>query len=329
MDNSSFINDLNLRWEELIERKSKEPEEKTIAIAADNIFWFTCNQNHNFGIIIKSNKKIIIDTFKLNDFKCLNILSTDNSITINLKNNQFNSHFKNLINFIINKIYINRLKDKDFIKSFFEEIYSAKDLLASSHLPNELGPEKVIGLYGELYFLLIELNKKFNINDCILYWTGPNKKHDFTCIKSLVEIKTTINKDNNKIQTSSSDQLSPIYEKKLFLSFFKFQKNLKGKNLNEIVKKIKDKLIIDENSINEFNLKLIKVGYFDEHKEFYNQKLSLLEEKFYYVDNKFPHIRKKDIITHDAIENIELKYKIDLEKCKSSKIEKNYLIERL
>lgn len=331
MFSSKYVNDLNFKWDELIERGNIEFKQgsKVISILADGSYWYTYDNRKCFGIKIINKSKVDIQNIISKEFKRLKIIATENEIYITLENNLLNEHFKNLLNFIINKIYLKKLVNQNSIEIFFEELNNAKDLLSSENLPNKLGAEKQIGLYGELYFLNNILIKKLNIRECILSWTGPSKKHDFSLLNLLIEIKTTSVKSNNKIRTSSTDQLSPIYEKKLFLNFLKFEKKSNGRNLNEIVNEIEESIQKDDYILNEFNLKLMKVGYFKDHKTFYDEKFSLLEEKYFYIDKNFPYLEKKKIPYPDSIEEIQFTYTINLDKCNQSKINKSQLIDKI
>lgn len=330
MFSSKNVDLLNSKWDELKSRGIKEFKQNNIVtIAANDIFWLTYDSKKTYGIRIVTNEKINTQELISKEFKRLKIVSSNTEIRVSLENNIFNEHFRNLINFILNKIDLAGEKDKKSIKTFFNELDNAKDLLSGENLPSKLTPEKEIGLYGELYFLVKILNKKINIKNCILSWTGPNKKHDFTFLNLLVEIKTTISKDNYKVKTSSSDQLSPVFEKQLYLTFLKFKKNTTGESLIDLIENIQKEIKNNEHIANEFYLKLLKIGYFNEHSDYYLQKYSLLEEKFYLIDEKFPFINRALIKVPESIEKLEFTYEIDLKKCSQSEKQKTDLIIKL
>ena len=79
--------------------------------------------------------------------------------------------------------------------------------------------------------------------------------------------------------------------------------------------------------LNDFLIKLRQVGYFNFHRDEYNQKYSLKNFNFYEISNFFPHI--KGINKPESIFNLAITYKIDLEKCEDFRINEEQLLEKI
>ena len=63
------------------------------------------------------------------------------------------------------------------------------------------------------------------------------------------------------------------------------------------------------------------------HKDEYIQKYKVDKSNFYEVRENFPYI--KDIKTPEAISDLSITYKLDLEKCEDFRINEDQLLEKL
>ena len=122
-----------------------------------------------------------------------------------------------------------------------ENLFSAKDFFEEDNVPRKLTKESQIGLYGEIYVLRKILTKKLANEIAICAWTGPSKKHDFTTENKLIEVKTTVT-NAKKINTSSTNQIAPVFDKRLDLVFLQMKKSNTGLSLNEAIDEYINKL---------------------------------------------------------------------------------------
>ena len=247
---------------------------------------------------------------------------------MSLKKKEYNEFFRDITNLILTKIYLNKLHKEESINFFFKNLLFAKNFFDGEELPKPLSSEKETGLFGELIILSEYINRKYSDEETLNYWTGPSQKHDFTTENILLETKTTKNDGKKIINTSSNDQISPIFEKPLYLSFVQIENNPSGKTLKMLIDEITKKFEKKSNVlINDFYIKLRHYGYYDFHKDFYNDKYVLKDCNFYFISNTFPHI--KDIKEPEPIFDLSLTYKINLEKCEDFRINEEELISNL
>ena len=247
---------------------------------------------------------------------------------MSLKKKEYNEFFRDITNLILTKIYLNKLHNEESINFFFKNLLFAKNFFDGEELPKPLSSEKETGLFGELIILSEYINRKYSDEETLNYWTGPSQKHDFTTENILLETKTTKNDGKKIIHTSSNDQISPIFEKPLYLSFVQIENNPSGKTLKMLIDEITKKFEKKSNVlINDFYIKLRHYGYYDFHKDFYNDKYVLKDCNFYFISNTFPHI--KDIKEPEPIFDLSLTYKINLEKCEDFRINEEELISNL
>ena len=325
MEANDYYGILNNHWEK-IKLEKKKNKHKAIEIFVFGKFWFSENKYDLPGLIIKLDNNKIHKSF-FTKAKGWEINRGEKSIEMYLNNKSHEDFFIKVINLIITKIYFEKLSDDKSIQVFFEELNLAKDFFEDEGIPKKLKLESQIGLFGEIYTLSKLLTKRLSIKDSLLSWTGPFKKHDFTTSKALLEIKTTVT-SSKKINTSSTNQISPTFEKDLFITFVQLTKASSGLSLDQIIDEFYEKLK-NESSIlgNEFLLKLAKIKYLDDHKDEYKQKYSIDKINYFEVRDDFPYIKKVEI--PDEISDLSITYKIDLEKCEDFRIDEDRLLNKI
>ena len=330
MNFAEYQNELNFKWEQLDKKIQDDEEIKKSGegqIQVSNEFWITLNVSNLPGLKIFCDKKLDIQKKNLPECKGWKLDIIDNQILMRLKNQKYSDFFKDTINLILARIYLQNINDKDSIIFFLERLDLAKNFFDSDDPPKPLTEFEQIGLFGEISLINDFFLKKMPYEECISIWTGPSKKHDFTTNKFLLEAKTTT--QDKKIINVSSNQLSPIYDKNLYLSLICINKGINCENLNTLIESLSLKLNeIGENLLNEFLIKLRQSGYYDFHKEQYNQKYIIKNLIFYKIDDSFPHI-SSNIKIPEAISDVSVTYKIDLDKCEEFRINEDELLEKL
>lgn len=329
MKANDFKNKIEKSWLQLYEKKKtdKKFQEEKAGIKVYDNYWITLNKNNLPGIIIKLDSKINIKTLKFPKGKGWNFTESENKIIMNVNEEKYKDFFVKLINLILTKIFLENLIGEKSIKCFLENLFSAKDFFEEENVPRKLTLENQIGLFGEVYVLSKLITKKLSNEIAIKSWTGPSKKHDFTTENLLSEIKTTTT-DTKKINTSSTNQIAPVFDKRLDLVFLQLDKSNTGTSLNEIINEYY-KILGNESEIskNEFDLKLTQSNYLDIHKNDYSQKYKVNKANFFEINKEFPYI--KNVEHTDEISDLTITYKIDLDKCEKFRVNEDKFLNSL
>ena len=327
MNSIEFQKKLDNAWIEILNKRKKD--EKFLegaAVKAHDNYWFTLNKNYLPGIIINI-EKLNIKNNKFPKAKGWSFNFHNKKITMSVNEDKYKDFFVKLINLILIKVYLEKLNGEKSINCFLKNLIFAKDFFEEENVPRKLTAEEQIGLFGEIQILKEILGKKFNLGTSLSSWTGPSKKHDFTLPNTLLEIKTT-STDTKKINTSSTNQIAPVYDKKLKLIFVQIKKNINGLSLNEAIDGY-SKILKEESELlfNDFILKLTQCRYLDIHKSEYKQKYKIDKLNFFNINENFPYI--KEYVVPDGLSDLSITYKIDLEKCEDFRINEEELINNL
>lgn len=181
----------------------------------------------------------------------------------------------------------------------------------------EILPEsQIIGLLGELYFLLSVLLPKYGEEKAICSWSAsePTLK-DFSIDGTWYEIKTAGSKAQT-VHINSIQQLEFDHPGKLIvIRLEKMAGTFSGLTLNSLVQSLLSKIISPE-LVDDFQTKLAKRGYAI-NKNYDDFVYEIKEMKAYLVDKAFPKIKIETM--DDAIVNAE--YDLSIEKLK------NYIVD--
>ena len=327
MNSIEFQKKLDNAWIEILNKRKKD--EKFLegaAVKAHDNYWFTLNKNY-LPVIIINIEKLNIKNNKFPKAKGWSFNFHNKKITMSVNEDKYKDFFVKLINLILIKVYLEKLNGEKSINCFLKNLIFAKDFFEEENVPRKLTAEEQIGLFGEIQILKEILGKKFNLGTSLSSWTGPSKKHDFTLPNTLLEIKTT-STDTKKINTSSTNQIAPVYDKKLKLIFVQIKKNINGLSLHEVIDNY-SKILKEESELlfNDFILKLTQCRYLDIHKSEYKQKYKIDKFNFFNINENFPYI--KEYVVPDGLSDLSITYKIDLEKCEDFRINEEELINNL
>jgi len=327
MNSIEFQKKLDNAWIEILNKRKKD--EKFLegaAVKAHDNYWFTLNKNYLPGIIINI-EKLNIKNNKFPKAKGWSFNFHNKKITMSVNEDKYKDFFVKLINLILIKVYLEKLNGEKSINCFLKNLIFAKDFFEEENVPRKLTAEEQIGLFGEIQILKEILGKKFNLGTSLSSWTGPSKKHDFTLPNTLLEIKTT-STDTKKINTSSTNQIAPVYDKKLKLIFVQIKKNINGLSLHEVIDNY-SKILKEESELlfNDFILKLTQCRYLDIHKSEYKQKYKIDKLNFFNINENFPYI--KEYVVPDGLSDLSITYKIDLEKCEDFRINEEQLLSKI
>lgn len=156
-----------------------------------------------------------------------------------------------------------------------------------------LTPEKVRGLYGELWFIRQYLLSSKDHYKKISGWTGPDgTPHDFQFGKLAFEVKTTATKKPWKIKISNEIQLDDAGLEHLYLYHIALREiEGGGMTLPELISEIERVLKETPEVRRAFLDGLLKSGYVYSQKNNYLRKGFIIhKEHFYEVSDGFPRL---------------------------------------
>ncbi len=215
-----------------------------------------------------------------------------------------NSEYIELFNAFVGDVIkaARRLNDKAKGLSFFAKRYFAWKRMFSGAKNNKLSDIEIKGLIGELLFLKNYMFKHYSLDEACNAWIGNEySDHDFYASDYWYEVKTTTS-GNPMIKISSLEQLDS--EREGYLCIISLDKTSNMDNeailLNSLVADI-SKLIGDNPAIEEFEEKLLSVGY-QCLLEYDNYPYHLGPSMSYLVNKDFPVLRRSDI-AHAEIVN--------------------------
>jgi hypothetical protein len=233
----------------------------------------------------------------------------DNSITINLKNDDFREYFNDWIDRFYNKL----VQSTSYIEIITKFNLEIKAIILLGKKQKQLSWETARGLFGE--FLVLKkylINTQYLQKEVLESWHRPSPaNHDFDFSDLSIEVKT-ISKDSTRLKISSEYQLEATSNKKLYLQCFRIEniENSRNDSLGILYNEIKDRL--DMPSRNIFEIKCaedIFCEYLGPDLMPLNFKFNVIEEYVFNVDQlKFPRIKKNEL--HPAIS--KCLYNIDI-----------------
>jgi len=169
-----------------------------------------------------------------------------------------------------------------------------------------LGPEKELGLAGELSFLNRLLDAGIPQFTAVDGWKGPHDGlHDFQIGLGSVEIKSTMVSEGFPVRIGSLEQLDDTNCPPLFLAGLRFNAQETGKTLTELVDGTRQRLDADPAAMRLFELALQQAGYLDMHAAGYTRRFLLSDTRLHLVDEAFPRLAPFNVspaIRHAAYE---------------------------
>jgi hypothetical protein len=191
-----------------------------------------------------------------------------------------------------------------------------------------LSDEAQRGLYGEVYFLRVFLNKTSDKNYCLKSWLGPEKSiQDFQYSNWAVEVKTTHGNNHQKIHITSERQLDDSIVEKIFLYHLSLDIRVgSGESLNFLIDDVSE--ILKENTMasNLLKLKLLESGYYEIHRPLYEERgYTIRQENIYRILGNFPRITENQV----PIGVGDVKYSIVLSESEDWRIDVDSLFNEL
>ena len=213
-------------------------------------------------------------------------------LTISLTEKKFKKTFYKVTDILLNSL--DGIKeDKKIVKILFNELNSFQDFFKQLDQKKGLSLNLQQGLFAELDFLEKELFKKLTIKESLMSWHAPERSaHDFSRKGRVVEIKSTYETPPKKIKISNEYQLDEGNMEKLYLCTYEIKRNSNdGITIVDKIERIREKIRLkDINCLNLFNVMLVKIGYFEENKNFYSSTFKINRRIFHDVKGNFPRL---------------------------------------
>ncbi|MCB9508752.1 MAG: PD-(D/E)XK motif protein [Deferribacteres bacterium] len=208
-----------------------------------------------------------------------------------LLNNQHRDIFSALCEDLIQQI-VNITQESELIKQLLLRLEKWR-LLFEKLGRQGLSDKAQRGLYGELYFLRKFLTNVPHPDYCINSWKGVEKSvQDFQFADWAVEVKTTHGKNQQKLHISNERQLDISLVPRIFLVHYSLEvRQNYGETLNSIADNLMELLLNNLSAYNALRIKLLEAGYFDLHRQLYNNTCySIRQENIYRITNDFPKL---------------------------------------
>lgn len=177
-----------------------------------------------------------------------------------------------------------------------------------------LSPEKQRGLFGELFILHQLLNYSDEKKLVLDSWVGSQSANqDFVIEDNAIEVKTS-KSESPGVQISSEHQLNFHSLNHLYLCTVLVNESAgRQGTLYELINTIRHQILLDDNLVSAFEMKLELAGIPTDMFEEYNSiSYTIRSCQFYRVCDGFPLITT-ETLSDDSVYNI--KYQIDISKC--------------
>ncbi len=245
-------------------------------------------------------------------------------LIIRLLDNDFSSLFDDLVVSLI-----------DSIKGFSDPTEASKEFVRtyvkwvsffSKTIERSLSKERLIGLWGELSYLLDlikSVSTDSSIDPALKAWVGPyDAAHDFELPSSSIEIKTK-SISSSIVKISSEFQLDNIDDKKLSLTVFSISETEHGLSLKDLFLKIKAQIQKRSGDITLLLAALEKESLNEERLSKYSNLLFTRKTKevFDCTNDSFPKIVRSCL----PLAVYSVKYNLDIRELQEFKVlQENY-----
>lgn len=163
-----------------------------------------------------------------------------------------------------------------------------------SGLPkNVLSHEELLGLFGELWFLVFWLVPNLGLSQSVERWRGPfGARHDFEWPGRSIEVKTTSSTRGRIHRINGIEQLMPPESGELFVFSLRLREEAGATNtLTTMITTIRNLLECEVEALNDFEMALVRTGYSPVHDEEYAKvRLRVVDASLFDVASDFPRI---------------------------------------
>lgn len=184
--------------------------------------------------------------------------------------------------------------------------------------PSGLGPQEILGLFGELWFLVRWLGPT---RESLEHWQGPSGfRHDFQWPSASFEVKaTTVRSDGSAThRIRSIDQLENPETGTLYLFSLQLtHDDLSVNTLAGLVEHVADRLRADDpDGVRIFFERLGQCNYSPAHADKYRTPLRVVAEELYRVEEDFPRVTRGSFPGGLPQGIMDIAYSLSLDACR-------------
>lgn len=251
-------------------------------------------------------------------------LSTETKgIVVTLNNQRFLETFSKIAADVISAT-MSIDSEAESVSIFTQRINSWRNIFSRGPM-QILTAEEQVGLFGELEFIKALINENIPTGEVIDAWKGADAEDkDFQFQDIGIEVKSS-HKQDKLVKISNIRQLDNAGYKELYLYYYSFAKSNGGSTtLPMQIDEIRS-LLVGSPYLEEFESKLLNVGYNDADKKSYKACYTMTYEDAYLVEDSFPKISVINVMPGI----LDASYTIDLNMCNDAIVTYNDLIKKL
>ncbi len=189
-----------------------------------------------------------------------------------------------------------------------------------------MGPEREVGLIGELTVLGRLLDEGLGCGLVIDAWKGPlDGEQDFELGMGAIEVKATVSQTGFPARVGSLQQLDDYIRQPLFLAGVKLRLNSEGFNLPSLVAQTRERLREAPAAAVTFDRLLRDAGHYDGHASQYTRRFELAEFRVCEVTGKFPRLTTGNVPAGVTAAS----YSIDLDHTNEARLTLEKALEKL
>lgn len=189
-----------------------------------------------------------------------------------------------------------------------------------------LGPEREVGLIGELTVLNGLLDEGLGCGSVIDAWKGPlDGEQDFELGMGALEVKATVSQTGFPTRVGSLQQLDDHIHQPLFLAGVKLRLNSDGFSLPSLVAETRERLRGAPAAAVKFDRLLLNAGHYDGHASHYTRLFELAELRIFEVTGNFPRLTTGNVPTGVTAAS----YTIDLDRTNQTLLSLKQAVEKL
>lgn len=189
-----------------------------------------------------------------------------------------------------------------------------------------LGPEREVGLIGELTVIGRLLDEGLGCSSVIDAWKGPlDGEQDFELGMGAIEVKATVSQTGFPARVGSLQQLDDCIRQPLFLAGVKLGLNSEGFNLTSLVAQTRERLREAPAAAVKFDRLLLDAGHYDGHASQYTRRFELAEFRVCEVTGDFPRLTTGNVPAGVTAAS----YNIDLDRINVARLSLEQVLEKL
>lgn len=210
------------------------------------------------------------------------------------------------------------------MRLFIERVRAWQDFMRKG--VTVLGPEREVGLIGELTVLGRLLDEGLGCGSAIDAWKGPlDGEQDFELGMGAIEVKATVSQTGFPARVGSLQQLDDYIRQPLFLAGVKLRLNAEGFNLPSLVAQTRERLRDAPAAAVKFDQLLLDAGHYDGHASQYTRRFELAEFRVCEVTGNFPRLTTGNVPAGVTAAS----YTIDLDRTKEAHLSLEQALEKL